>query len=223
MFMVCTLPMLLWHYMGMKEWIKNKKVYITLLACGVVIVGICSVVLLIGVKKSAETDTSSVVFIHNSTTLPGWWAGDNYSPRDERPDDTNLATAQMTAAQGSKDVPGACFATFSYFDGEVDVTNEIEKIKSSLVGGDTPLEKVGEYRRAMSTFEGVKDYTLYQYRVVDASKLKSVEGVELGYVPLSNGYVEMRGYCEHTAQLSDTLPVFTVDGINIKDKAQDKA
>lgn len=97
----------------------------------------------------------------------------------------------------------SCFINAYYFNRQIDmntvVVDELEKWTS--VG--TSPEEIGVETLNMQTSEGDKQYQLYKY---DTHNSGYRQGSAFGFVPLSEGHVEVRSVCWQADQLDDTLP-----------------
>lgn len=154
-------------------------------------------------------------FSFNSSKATGWWTGGSMSGTDNISDARkngaqNLPSASIAIAQGTSNAPGACFVMFFYQKGAIDADIVLETMKADATKGHEglSLKEIGTKQPTVKTFEGEKNYILHQYNLVGAPGEGIARGVEFGYLPLGEGYIEVRGYCEAADQLIDTLPVF---------------
>ena len=98
-----------------------------------------------------------------------------------------------------------CFTSVQYKSGTVDIPTELQKFSASQAGyggSSTPGAVVAS---SMQTSAGPQQYQLHPYTLSGATGEKLMTGLELGYVQLSGGYVQVEGHCDTPAQLPATL------------------
>jgi hypothetical protein len=113
---------------------------------------------------------------------------------------------------GKKDSQGMspCFAAVNYEPGVVNIAAELKKFQSTAGEGHT-IAAVGTKAMTMKTPDGVKQYQLHQFHTSNPASATSameraMEGNDLGYLQLTNGYVKIVGNCETMAQLPTVIP-----------------
>lgn len=163
-------------------------------------------------SKNVSTAINGPAFIFEATKAQGWWGGESNYPKDEITEDfqgdiSELPNASMSVSKGTQEVPEPCFVNYFYWKNSVDIEVAFADMKERTISGDKglSLDEIGSRVLAFETFEGSKEYTLHQYEIVGSPSNSIARGIELGYVPLSSGYIEIRGYCEVASRLVDTV------------------
>ena len=101
-----------------------------------------------------------------------------------------------------------CFVSAYYNKQIIDVNKaRDDELKQWAKYGTEPSD-VGVKTLTISTPEGDKNYSLYQYDTnnTDASYKR---GSAFGFVPLNSGHIEIRSVCWEASQLNETLPVLS--------------
>lgn len=109
-----------------------------------------------------------------------------------------------------------CFVSLEHRNGAVNIAAELQKIESQFVkGGYTAVRYIK--KAAILRIGGEShQYQLYRYTVSGkGSGGQLYGGQEFGYVPLSNGYVFVQGYCNTVDQLPSTISA--LQAITVKD------
>ena len=169
----------------------------------------------VGFWRSIESDDplQRTAFSLDTSKVSGWWAGENTWQSEEgngedQQSEQGSPVVSMTVAQGSSDSPGACFVMFFYWKGAADTKTLLDEMKTRTIEGNKALSlaEISVHQLNFLTLEGDKGYAIHQYEVKGSSRDSITRGVEFGYVVLSGGYIEVRGYCEAVAQLPATIP-----------------
>lgn len=87
-----------------------------------------------------------------------------------------------------------------------------DELKQWSKFGTTPTE-VGTKTLAMVTPDGSKSYQFYQYDTNNKDATYK-RGSAFGFIPLSNGHIEVRGVCWEARQLDEVLP--TLNAVSLK-------
>ena len=106
---------------------------------------------------------------------------------------------------------GACMVHLYHFN----YTIKPDEAITDYLNSNTEFEKAGfkvttseidVKTLSMNTPEGDKTYKLHQYNSDNKSgDYKS--GVSLGYIPLKNSHIEIKGICDNSDQLDEVLPI----------------
>lgn len=189
---------------------KNKKpvlIGIGVVFVAAIIAGLAFFFINKNPKADADTADKSSAFSLDASKTTGWWAADNNWPSAE-PKSQDATIVQMTVAQGTKEQPGTCFVMYFYKPGTVDAEAEANRYKEGASTDTVTVQEKESKQFTMQTSDGAKEFKLHQYQLVGSGAGQLASGVQLGYVPLSDGYVEIRGHCESYEQLSGASTVF---------------
>lgn len=185
------------------------------------IAGVLIVVAVLGVigfqmhrETRAETPPT---FSFDREKAAGWWARDpinvqavarsaNYT--GEEPIE-RLPVADITLFEGQPQAEGVvdgCFVSFSYYDYALDdVAAAYDNYFGDKVEHGT-LDTFDPISRIIMTFEGEKEYELRQYRFVLEGQ-DNLEGYQVGFIPLEEGYVRTEGICKTYEELAKIVPI----------------
>jgi len=180
---------------------NRRAVVIAGLGIALIIAGVIGVVLFRD-KTKASTDLSN-----NQQSEPmfsfagadGWRQG----PSNE----TSMALFGPSRADGTS----ACFTSAEYKTGTVDIDTELSKQAKNVAHAVTLKNTLESTITAVS---GAIKYDLYQYGITDESSEPLMKGLELGYVQLVGGYVEIEGHCNEFEELTTTLPALAAYRLN---------
>lgn len=118
------------------------------------------------------------------TGAPGWRKGQT--------DDTSMA---LTSDDKK------CSASIVHRQGTVDIDAALKKQEENY----SNIAPLANQQLALQTDSSNQpQYVLHQFKITNNDK--TVSGLELGYVQLSDGYVEIQAKCATTAQLQTTIP-----------------
>lgn len=102
-----------------------------------------------------------------------------------------------------------CFVSVEYKKGTLDATAELQKILDSHKNSGYTISTDEIVPMSMLTNAGQKEYQLHKY-LIDSNgataESKLMGGNAFGYVALSNGYIEIEGYCNTVEQLTVAIP-----------------
>jgi len=199
---------------------KNKRIIILATLTAIGILGIGVAILFTTMKAEAEAESSrqsqKPTFSFESSSVPSWWVGDNYwsdtgEAVSEKSLDADVPIVTMTVSQGTQEVPGGCFVTYSYLKGPIDTAVALKSMETRSVeySEGLSLDKIGAQLVTMNTSEGSKEYQLHQYEFTGPASNTVAKGAQFAYVPLKDGYIEVRSYCEEAEQLAATSIVFS--------------
>lgn len=202
------------HTMEEKRPPRNKKL-VTLLIFTPIIVAVTTILLLLNTLQTQfAPEAPKPLFTFNESSAPGWWAAENWHGSNdgsnvEQGEDKSLITGRNYFS-GTREQPGTCFVMYFYKEGTVDAGSAIQDItdKSADKEAGESMQKLGTHNYTLQTFNGVKNFELHQYELVGGEANQKASGIEVAYVPLNEGYVEIRGHCEKADQLNQTLPLF---------------
>lgn len=156
-------------------------------------------------------------FVFDNAAFPGWWTVGNAHPQDTAGNKAgNMPISSISIHQCKEDAEcseetalGNCFVGADYFKGTIDPEQAIaEKIKQIESLDDTTIREIDIKPHAMHTIEGDKNYQLHQYDY-ETGTYTILRGSAFGYIPLNNGYIEVRSICTDANQLDATLPVLS--------------
>lgn len=101
---------------------------------------------------------------------------------------------------------GACMVHFYHYNHPISPNEAISDFLKPTPGFEVDIREVDVETLNMSTPEGDKAYQLHQYNSDNKSgDYKS--GVSLGYIPLKDSHIEIRGICDTSDQLDEVLPI----------------
>lgn len=193
-----------------------KKPIIFIVVGVVVVAGMVVAGVLIWQSQTTPTDQASTKpsFAFNSAKAPGWWSGGNNWPdindfTGDQVTAAELPVADIMITKGSQEKPGNCFVMAFYQNGAINIPETLEKRRSGMVPADKSsdiLTQVAAPLRTMLTPEGTKEFQYYQY---DLDLPQVQRGNAFGFIPLSNGYVEVRGICSVADELPTTHEALT--------------
>ena len=152
-------------------------------------------------------DTPPPSFTFNKDKAPGWRGRDSVNVQKvarssnytgETPIN-ELPVADMTLFQGESETTNLaenCFVSFSYYDFPL---KDVEAAYKNYFGGKHTdagtLDSFDPIKASIATYEGTKEYEIHQFRfVVDGQD--TMQGYQVGFVPLSSGYVRTEGVCK---------------------------
>lgn len=183
--------------------IKHKKRSLIIIICSVLLVVVTAMALLFWHNSQSDHNNQrpSLSFSFNRASAPEWWSGGSTFRQPSDPIDT--PEASILIFSGTKEQLGNCFVMAFYNKGSVNVENTLKQREIGLVRGEdaTKLHRIASPLQTLKTPEGTKSYTLYQYNF-DIPDVQ--QGNEFGFIPLKNGYVEVRGICPTSSLLHDT-------------------
>lgn len=133
--------------------------------------------------------TTAAVSQFSFTGATDWWQGATNK--------TSMALFHNT---------DGCFVSAQYKTGNVDIAAELHKLQISQAGDGGTSTPGAVLTVALQTSSGSQQYRLHQYSLSPANGEKLMEGLELGYLQLPNGYVQIEGHCDTPDQLSATIP-----------------
>lgn len=99
-----------------------------------------------------------------------------------------------------------CFVLAKYDAGSIDIDAALEKHRDNLTSTGYNISLLATRSIDVDVSGKVKQFELNQYDAGGnggAGKIK--EGQELGYLQLSDGYIEIEGYCDTADQLPSTI------------------
>jgi hypothetical protein len=184
---------------------RNFKLTVALATAAIIIIGASSFILLpIDSKQAANTDIS-----HKITPMFSFSGASNW--RQGPTNETSMALFSKARPDGTS----ACFTSAEFKHGVVNANTEIEKLQNDLgtTGGNISL--LSTTPGVLHTKNGDKSYELHQYKIEGGSGSKdAMQGLELGYVQLQDGYVKLAGHCETTDDLADVTPALQAYRLN---------
>lgn len=101
-----------------------------------------------------------------------------------------------------------CFVSAAYYtDKQIDPDTAVAaKMKRDTSFDGITVQDVGVKALTMNTPEGNKPYQLHYYDIRHGNDTTYKNGNALGYISLSNGYIEIQSTCKEANQLDETLP-----------------
>lgn len=169
--------------------------------------------------KAPATNQGRPKFVFDTVKTPGWLTLGNNWPdasaadpayRNEVPvSDISVHQCKAMSHCASLDtdvIGGNCFVMASYNKGAENLDKKLaDTIEQNRKFGTT-IEEVGVKMLKISTYEGEKDYQLHLYDYQSKGGEALLRGNALGYVPLSDGYIDMRAVCAEASQLEQSIP-----------------
>lgn len=193
---------------------RNKKLTALVIITPIAVAIATILILLTTLQAQPAPEITKPLFTFNESAAPGWWAAENWHGSNDdstvdQADDKSLITGRNYAS-GTREQPGTCFVMYFYKEGSVDVASAIQEItdKSANKEAGESMQKLDTHNYTLQTFEGTKDFELHQYNLVGGEANQTASGIEVAFIPLDDGHVEIRGYCEKADQLEQTLNIF---------------
>lgn len=92
---------------------------------------------------------------------------------------------------------------YGYYAGPIDVTAALKAVTAYSVDktSDLGIKPLGEKTVIMNTSEGPKEFQVHQYEFTGEDSRSMAKGVQFAYVPLKDGYIQIKGYCETADEL----------------------
>lgn len=98
----------------------------------------------------------------------------------------------------------SCFTSIEHKSGAVNVATMLQKQQSDLASSGATMAPDTTLKTTVQTSTGNLPYVLHQFRLSGGEQL--MQGLQLGYIQLSNGYLEIQGHCNTASQLPSTIP-----------------
>lgn len=133
---------------------------------------------------------AAVPSMFTTSGVSGWWQG-------------ATSKTDMALFESNHD----CFTSVQYKTGTVDAAADMQTAttKQAAAGGTVTPGAVVSMN--LQTTDGTKSYDLHQFTTTSADPSdKAMQGMELGYVQLANGYVKVQANCNTADQLPSTIP-----------------
>lgn len=146
-------------------------------------------------QTTAETrDNKAIESMFSFSDPQGWWQG---------------VTTKTSMVVFDNNSSHACFVMLEYISGSVDADSEINKINAELTkhGENYAITPLDTKKLELHTTAGPVGYELRQSSVTTPPGSSKVKGGQaFGYIQLSDGYVEIKGYCDTPEQLGSIMP-----------------
>lgn len=183
--------------MKLKQNTTKRKIAISLLVVGVLAVGGVSGYMFMrnnSTQAAAATKTEAAVSVFTFTGATDWRQG----PSNE--------TSMAVFGKARKNGTSACFVSMEYKTGTVDEATQLQEDYATIAGGGHTATALGAQTLTLRTALGDKQYSLHQFKVTSPEGAgQLMEGTEIGYLQLREGYVKVIGNCETAEELSSTL------------------
>ena len=184
-----------------------KKVIIPLIILVILVAG-AGVAYMLMPRDTTSEKASTASFEFDGSQAPGWFAGANIYPDESY--DKPQATVTRIIAQGTAEKPeGNCFVQFSYWANNAKNLNQALKDDENYKDSEFVLLPAGVLDSAIKV--GSKDvpYELHQYNLIGQPNQQMSRGQQIAYLKAGSGYIQIRGYCLTTEELTITAPVFS--------------
>lgn len=187
----------------------SKKIIIPSAALIVLVAAAALTYTLLPHKVSADNAASTASFAFDGSKAPGWWAGDQIS--STKSSASTDPTASRNIVQGTQANPGDCFVTYSYYaNNSKDPMQALSDVEAFSVKGSTlKLQPTNTTTYTMSASNGDQAFQLHQFKVVGENGNTMSRGEEFGFFKSGTGYVDIRGYCKTSDELTQTASLFT--------------
>jgi hypothetical protein len=183
-----------------------------------VLIAVIGVIVYNIIPRSVEAakTTSTATFNFDASKAPGWFAGANIygDVVNASTSGAKMGTVTKIIGQGTSEQPGGdCFVQYEYWENNSkdpdQVLGEMTAPSDPAKGGTSTLQPTNTVSFTMKMPAGGTPFRLHQYNLTgpDASQMST--GEEFAVLKAGTGYVEIRGYCKTTDQLSVTLPVLS--------------
>lgn len=169
-------------------------------------------------NKDSALSAEPPTFAFNKSQGDGWWGRENVNVQEVAKTSNytgqtpieKLPVADLTIFQGESmaDKPEeGCFISYSYYDFPL---SDVKSAYSNYFGGKHTdagtLDTFEPIKSSIDTFEGTKEYDLHQYRfTLDGQD--TLQGYQIGFIPLSSGYIRTEGICKTYEDLMLTEPI----------------
>ncbi|RYF96339.1 MAG: hypothetical protein EOO00_02985 [Chitinophagaceae bacterium] len=204
--------------------LKNKKitVFMILMLLSGTVIGCILVRLNTQQNSVAAESVSKPFFLFDSDRTSDWWTYGNRWPdikeyTGNQTTDSDLPIAEMVAYRGKqREFSDGCFVSTMYNKGTIDVETAVQKKINNLSENQkdsSVVTSTGTSRLIMQTPEGSKEYTVHRFDV-DVPNIQ--KGNEFGFIPLDEGYIEVRGVCPTADLLPETESVLSAIKLNSK-------
>ena len=102
---------------------------------------------------------------------------------------------------------GECFASIEHKSGTIDVTSAIKKQETGLQSSGGSMTATADVTATIKVNNTSQQYELHQFSLSSsASSQKLMGGLGLGFIQLSDGYLEVQEHCNTADELSTVLP-----------------
>ncbi len=168
-------------------------------------------------RTQPPVDAALPVFVFDSTGLGDWWSPGSHPPQPEEPNWPEGLGASLTVFEGQEQAGGDCHISFFHWNKSTD-PETARKDRTDLgafAGNGRTLAERAIKVLPMQTPEGEKTYELYQYEVTGGGSEPIKRGVQLGYLPLEDSYIEIQSHCATYEGLAKTLPVLPAVDLRI--------
>ena len=198
----------------------KNRLPVTLIVIGAVIL-ILTVGLGVAYKNHAF---DMAVFKYKSATvhprfelksdLPrGWFTTGNaamYGPNSYSSDQDvpKVAFSVLEGESVKKPKQNGCFTSFYFIENkQVDIKAELYEHEHPKFDGGNTFDKLPTLSQTIDTYDGPKNMEIYQYKINHASTEYMMDGLQLGWLNLSNGYIYMTSVCRTAQDLAKLTPI----------------
>lgn len=107
----------------------------------------------------------------------------------------------------------SCFTSVEYKIGTTDIDAKLQKQHDDLAASGATMTPTASLTVSMQAGKNQQDYELYQYSLSGGSG-KLMGGLELGYIQLPEGYIEVQGHCSTANLLPITIAALQASSFN---------
>jgi hypothetical protein len=211
--------------MANKKYKHSKKIIVGILS--LVIISVAGIGIALTITDNRNSNKTAEVsdkpsFHYDSAKSPGWYSGGNRWPNLDdyeggQVTEDDLEVASISVSKGEQGKPSDCFVNYFYWDKPIDdPVIALQKMKAFTIGESKTLtlEDSATHVVSIDTPDGTKEFQLHQYTLAGQGSEQLAKGAQFGYIPVSKGYIEIRGYCNESSQLAATLPA--VQSVSLK-------
>lgn len=202
----------------MRAFSKQKQIAII---CAMVVLIVAGAAIFLSMRDTApeQVENNYPEFVFKSEQAPGWYSYGNFAPEFHEPSYPRDLLASTTVHQGEMGKPGECFAMYGYKTGAIDVDAALQEKQDKVTFGDktAKLQSLGIKEIHINALAKDTPYELHMYDLQGAASRQAMRGLAFGFLPLSDGYIEISVNCNTKDGLPKILPA--IPAVEFRSKA----
>lgn len=167
------------------------------------------------VGVAAQKSTVKPAFQLDSTDIKGWQSSQNAYPlesvtKDYTGDRTKLPVVSMTVHRNDNAKTDNCFVSYSYYKSQpIDIAVKLKEKNQQVTqkSSTLSLDETDIQTLPIATNQDKVNVAIHRYNLSGSYPGEVMRGIELGYVNVKKGYIEVQGNCAEFNQLDGTLAV----------------
>ena len=175
---------------------------------------------------TAQKSTVKPAFHFDSTNIKGWQSSQNAYPlesvtKDYTGDRTELPLVSMTIHRNDNAKTDNCFVSYSYYQSQpIDIAVKLKEENQQVTqkSSTLSLDETDIQTLPITTNQDKINVAIHRYNLSGSYPGEVMRGIELGYVNVKKGYIEIQGICAEFNQLDGTLAVFRAVTFDEADK-----